>query len=175
MNDQIIPLDSIKVKRPPPLGERERSVEDGVPFPQAAPITVPEGAKGIHNLYCLTTDCGFYTVSPYTAAEWRELGRDDKFLCPVCESDLQDEKIKMPMRVTDRIPVIDMTTDVEGLLGKGRHARWDYEGGAGYYNRMVINKGARDERAWKKMEQWAAGGSTADEVVLDKPKDKVED
>lgn len=149
--------------KPTPLSERPRGDKEGIPFPIADNITVPEGAKGIHNLYCPDFDeCGFYTVSPYTADEWKTLGREDKYLCPLCKSEMQSEIIQMPMRVTDRVPVANMDEAPVGLLGKGRHERWDYSGGAGYYNRKVINKGVRDEKAWEKMESWAKkGGSSA--------------
>jgi hypothetical protein len=148
--------------RPSPLADRKRGDAEGVPFPIAEPITVPEGAKGIHNLFCpQLEECGFYTVSPYTVDEWDQLGREDKTLCPLCNTRMESELIKMPMRVTDKIPIAAMDNDPTGLLGKGRHARWDYSGGAGYYNRKVINKGERDQKAWQKMEQWAKGGSTA--------------
>lgn len=147
--------------KPTPLSERPRGDAEGVPFPIADNITVPEGAKGIHNLYCPDFDeCGFYTVSPYTAEQWEELGRKDKYLCPLCETHMESEVIQMPMRVTDRVPVAPMDEDPAGLLGKGRHERWDFSGGAGYYNRKIINKGERDEKAWQKMEKWAKGGSS---------------
>jgi len=155
--------------KPRPLEERDRAPEDGVPFPLADNIVVPEGAKGIHNVFCLDLEgCGFYTVSPYTVEQWKELDRPDKYSCPLCAGEMDNEIIKMPMRVTDRVPVASMDGDPMGLLGKGRHERWDFSGGAGYYNRKVINKGERDAEAWKKMEKWAQGGSAAEEMASER-------
>lgn len=148
-----------------PLAQRPKIIEtpDGHAFPGAEPITVPDGASGIHNLFCPNIiNCGFYTVSPYTTAQWEEIGRMDKVACPLCHSRMSDEIIKMPMRVTDKIPVATMVGEAAGLLGKGRHERWDFGGGAGYYNRKIINKGERDAKAWEKMDAWAKGGSATD-------------
>lgn len=147
-----------------PLKERERgSVEtDGIPFPKADPITLPDEAKGIHNVFCSADKCGFYTVSPYTVDQWESIGRTDKVFCPLCGNRMSNELIAMPMRVTDKVPVAPMIGDPTGLLGKGRHERWDFGGGAGYYNRIVVNKGERDEKAWEKMQAWAKGGSATD-------------
>lgn len=145
-----------------PLKERARGTDQGIPFPIADPITLPDEARGIHNVFCPAEGCGFYTVSPYTVDQWEQLGRLDKVACPLCQSRMSNEIISMPMRVTDKIPVAGMVGDPQGLLGKGRHERWDFGGGAGYYNRIIINKGERDTKAWEKMQAWAKGGSAAD-------------
>lgn len=153
----------LTIKRTP-LKDRDRATDQGIPFPTAPPITVPDGASGIHNVFCPNEGCGFYTVSPYTVDQWEQLGRMDKVACPICQSRMSNEIIAMPMRVTDKVPVATMVGDPAGLLGKGRHERWDFGGGAGYYNRVIINKRERDNKAWEKMEAWAKGGSAADVV-----------
>lgn len=145
-----------------PLKERERGTDEGVPFPIAPPIVIPDGASGIHNVFCQTEGCGFYTVSPYTVDQWESIGREDKVYCPLCEARMANDLIKMPMRVTDKVPVASMEGTPLSLLGKERHERWDFGGGAGYYNRKVINQGERDAKAWEKMSAWASGGSATD-------------